>query len=126
MATPWQPVHFIAIAAAAGIAFFAGRSMAPSSGPADSAANNMAGPLFPTPGNDLAPPRTRPDENQLIAENAEPEENMQRSAPPPAGSGGAPDVEPPRPGGRDRGAPAGGDKPPVDGGDQEPLGPEDE
>ncbi len=83
MATQWQGPHFIALLGASALAFGAGyivagrnavRPVAPP--PVTNTSNGVAGPTG-IPGfgvNSQAPaPRGRPDENELIARNAEPE-----------------------------------------------------
>lgn len=85
MATQWQGPHFIVIAAASALAFAAGYTLAGRSRPpaisVPPATNviNGAAPTFPPAdmnGQDGAR-RGRPDENELIARNAEPEESVQ-------------------------------------------------
>lgn len=80
MATQWQAPHFIVIAAASALAFGGGYMMAGRSRPAYSPpppATNVSNGAEPSglPGFDTngQAPRGRPDENELIARNAEPE-----------------------------------------------------
>jgi len=94
MATQWQGPHFIVILAASGLAFAGGYTMAGRSRPAPSApppVTNTSNGIAEPPGipgfgtNGQAPPRGRPDENELIARNAEPEDGSQpqsRGTPP--------------------------------------------
>jgi hypothetical protein len=76
MATQWQGPHYIAILAASALAFgggylLAGRSRPPTT-PITTNSSNGAEPAgIPGFGNEQAP-RSRPDENELIARNAEP------------------------------------------------------
>jgi hypothetical protein len=79
MATQWQGPHYIAILAAAGLAFgagylVAGRSRPPASPPMATNTSNGVEPggLSGADTNGQAP-RGRPDENELIARNAEPD-----------------------------------------------------
>lgn len=113
MATPWQGQHYIAILAASALAFgagylLAGRSRPSASPPMATNTSNDAEPAgIPGFGNDQAP-RGRPDENELIARNAEPVDGG--AAPQSGGNTSRPQPEerrpaPPR-------EPAGGDKPP--------------
>jgi hypothetical protein len=77
MATQWQGPHYVAILAASALAFgggylLAGRSRPPASTPMATNTSNGAEPAgIPGFGNEQAP-RGRPDENELIARNAEP------------------------------------------------------
>jgi hypothetical protein len=79
MATQWQGPQYIAILAAAGLAFGAGYLVAGRSRPAASPpmATNTSNGVEPgsLPGFDTngQAPRGRPDENELIARNAEPD-----------------------------------------------------
>lgn len=79
MATVWQGPHYIAILAASALAFgggylLAGRSRAPATAaPATNTTNEVEPAGIPGFGNEQAP-RGRPDENELIARNAEPAE----------------------------------------------------
>lgn len=117
MATQWQGPHFIAIAAAAALAFgggymLAGRSRPPaiSTPPVTNTANGMEEPGIPGFDTNEQGSRGRPDENELIARNAEPPEGSAS----PQGGGNSSSTRPPA--GERRPAPpreqAGGDKPP--------------
>ena len=135
MASSWQTSHFVVVIGAAGLAFAAGYTMGgnrarPTEVPI---VNNVAAPAFPgLDGNqaEAQPPPTRrgrPDENELIAANAEPEDGQPQQ---PAAAGGR---ETPR-GGRDadrrRGRDEPVEQPPQDEGyqqeEQDPYGPEGE
>lgn len=87
MASSWQTSHFVVVVGAAGLAFAAGYSMGgnrarPTEVPF---ANNSAAPAFPFDGNqaEAQPPvrRSRPDENELIAANAETEDGQPQRPP---------------------------------------------
>lgn len=114
MATAWQGPHYIAIIAAAGLAFgagylVAGRARPPVSIPVEtnSSTGNEAGGI-PGFGNEQGQ-RERPDENELIARNAEPAEGGGSAQ----GAGNTSRAQPEE----RRAAPpreqSGGDKPPV-------------
>ena len=86
MTTRWQGPHYIALLAASGLAFgagylVAGRSRPPASLPL---ATNTSNGVEPSglPGFDTngQAPRGRPDENELIARNAEPLDGAEPSA----------------------------------------------
>ena len=137
MASSWQTSHFVVVIGAAGLAFAAGYAMGGnrSRPPEVAIGNNSAAPAFPGfDGNQAAAPPVRPrrpDENQLIADNAEPEDGQPPQRPP-AGAD-RPDRETPRGGrgGEDRprtGRDGRGEEemPPEDPDDQGPFGPDDE
>ncbi|MGE0179047.1 MAG: hypothetical protein AB7O91_04430 [Sphingomonas sp.] len=140
MASPWQSNHYVVLAIAAAVAFGAGYAMGSRSAQApDVAAGNSAtAPAFPGyEGNQTStapapPPRTRPDENQLIADNAEREDGQPQrpGAGAPAEDGGARSGRGDGGGGgrgrEDRGGPPPPPDDPYDQGDQGPYGPEDE
>lgn len=116
MATQWQGPHFIAIGAAALLAFgagymLAGRARPPASIPITTNTTNGTEPSgVPGFGNEQGQ-RERPDENELIARNAEPLDGSGGGAAPGAGNNSRPQPEerrstPPR-------EPPGGDKPPL-------------
>lgn len=76
MATQWQGPHYIAILAASALAFgggylLGGRSRAPATPIATNTSNGAEPAGIPGFGNEQGP-RGRPDENELIARNAEP------------------------------------------------------
>lgn len=79
MTTQWQGPHFIALLAASGLAFgagymVAGRSRPPAAPPlATNTSNGMEPGGLPGFDTNGQAPRSRPDENELIARNAEPE-----------------------------------------------------
>jgi hypothetical protein len=137
MASSWHTSHFVVVIGAAGLAFAAGYAMGGNRArPTEiSVGNNSAAPAFPGfEGNQAVPPppaRRRPDENQLIADNAEPEDGQPQR--PPAAGADRPDRETPR-AGRDRqDRPRAGrddrgeeEMPPEDPYDQGPYGPDDE
>jgi hypothetical protein len=100
MTTRWQGPHYIALLAASGLAFgagymVAGRARPPSSPPLATNTSNGVEPVG-IPGFDTngQAPRGRPDENELIARNAEPLDGAE----PPQGAGNsgrrAPPAEP--------------------------------
>jgi hypothetical protein len=97
MSTRWKAPHFIVIAAASTLAFgggymMAGRSRPPVSPPlATNTSNGVEPSGIPGFGtNDQAPSR-RPDENELIARNAEPIDGAQQGSG--NSSGGSPPAE---------------------------------
>jgi hypothetical protein len=139
MASSWQTSHFVVVIGAAGLAFAAGYTMGGNrTRPTEIlVGNNSAAPAFPGfDGNQAGaqPPPTRrgrPDENELIAANAETEDGQPQR--PPATGADRPDRETPRTG---RGSedrprtrrddPVEEPPPPEDPYDQGPYGPDDE